>query len=99
MAEYRFGVEIEILVAPKEALELCAVQYGYDPSTSKGRQQRVNRIALQQALGQIFHDSNTDIKMEYFDEGNGNENEYVEWAVTNDSSIRDMESPTGKVYC
>jgi len=30
MSEYRFGVEIEILVAPQEALELCAVQYGYD---------------------------------------------------------------------
>jgi len=54
---------------------------------SKGRQQRINRIALQQAIGQIFHDSDTDIKMEYLDEDNSNKNEYVEWAVVNESLL------------
>ena len=102
MRQYSFGVEIEILAAPKKALELCAVQHGYDPSSTGlgGRQQRINRVALQQALGQIFHDSNMDIKMKYLDEDDSDKNDYVEWAVLNDSSIDDeLESSTGIIYC
>ena len=76
MPQYYFGVEVEILAAPKKALELCAVQHGYDPCStkSKDRHQRINRIALQQALGQIFHDSNMDIKMKYLDEDDSDKN-------------------------
>ena len=38
--------------------------------------------------------------MKHMDEGDGDKNDYTEWAVVNDSSIDDeLQSSTGITYC
>ena len=83
-----FGVEIELLVRPKPALNGLINQYGYQES-QEYYQLRKNRRAVYQALAQALSQGGLETEMDE------DKSEFLMWMIAYDGSIHESSPHDG----